>query len=122
VENRSLFSSCKQFVDVLNVFGGVTSRDTRDVAEHGLVKGNSISSPQFRRFRFGQKKWRPFMELRRGDMAHTPDWLEWVRPIRLEQLYAYGAGRDILQCHGGIGASSKALSNEPVSKPGNRLH
>ena len=30
---------------MLNVFGGVTSSDTRDVVEHGLVKGNSISSP-----------------------------------------------------------------------------
>lgn len=32
-------------LNVLNVFGGVTSSDTRDVVEHGIVKGNAISSP-----------------------------------------------------------------------------
>jgi len=30
---------------VLNTYGGVTSSDTRDVEPHGLVKGNTISSP-----------------------------------------------------------------------------
>src|SRR5258706_985589 len=39
------FQGANNRLNVLNVFGGVTSTDTRDVAEHGLVKGNTISSP-----------------------------------------------------------------------------
>src|SRR6185436_19319558 len=39
------FQGANNRLNVLNVFGGVTSSDTRDVAEHGLVKGNTISSP-----------------------------------------------------------------------------
>jgi len=39
------FQGANNSLNVLNVFGGVTSSDTRDVVEHGLVKGNSISSP-----------------------------------------------------------------------------
>src|SRR5213075_1638712 len=36
------FQGANNSLNVLNVFGGVTSSDTRDVVEHGLVKGNSI--------------------------------------------------------------------------------
>src|SRR5258708_337560 len=39
------FQGANNRLNVLNVFGGVTSSDTRDVSEHGLVKGNAISSP-----------------------------------------------------------------------------
>jgi predicted CxxxxCH...CXXCH cytochrome family protein len=39
------FQGANNWLNVLNVFGGVTSSDTRDVSEHGLVKGNTISSP-----------------------------------------------------------------------------
>jgi Alpha galactosidase C-terminal beta sandwich domain len=39
------FQGSNNRLDVLNVFGGVTSSDTRDVSPHGLVKGNTISSP-----------------------------------------------------------------------------
>lgn len=39
------FQGANNRLNVLNVFGGVTSSDTRDVLEHGVVKGNTISSP-----------------------------------------------------------------------------
>lgn len=39
------FQGSNNKLDVLNVYGGVTSSDTRDVEPHGLVKGNTISSP-----------------------------------------------------------------------------
>jgi alpha-galactosidase len=39
------FQGSNNRLNVLNVFGGVTSADTRDVSEHGLVKGDTISSP-----------------------------------------------------------------------------
>jgi hypothetical protein len=39
------FQGASNRLNVLNVFGGVTSSDTRDVSEHGLVKGDTISSP-----------------------------------------------------------------------------
>ena len=39
------FEGANNRLNVLNVFGGVTSSDTRDVVEHGIVKGNTISSP-----------------------------------------------------------------------------
>jgi len=39
------FQGANNKLDVLNVFGGETSSDTRDVMSHGLVTGNTISSP-----------------------------------------------------------------------------
>jgi alpha-galactosidase len=39
------FQGSNNKLDVLNVYGGVTSSDTRDEEPHGLVKGNTISSP-----------------------------------------------------------------------------
>src|ERR1041385_7167703 len=43
------FQGANNRLNVLNVFGGVTSSDKRDVSEHGLVKGNTISSPTDRK-------------------------------------------------------------------------
>src|SRR6266849_9364471 len=39
------FQGANNRLNVLNVYGGVTSSDTRDVDPHGLVKGDTISSP-----------------------------------------------------------------------------
>src|SRR5258708_33373533 len=39
------FQGASNRLNVLNVYGGVTSSDTRDVEPHGLVKGDTISSP-----------------------------------------------------------------------------
>src|SRR5260370_8389659 len=39
------FQGANNKLNVLNVYGGVSSSDTRDVMQHGLVKGNTISSP-----------------------------------------------------------------------------
>jgi alpha-galactosidase len=39
------FQGANNKLSVLNVFGGVASSDTRDVLEHGLVKGSTILSP-----------------------------------------------------------------------------
>src|SRR6266404_2626150 len=39
------FQGSNNKLNVLNVYGGVTSSDTRDVMQHGLVKGSTISSP-----------------------------------------------------------------------------
>ena len=39
------FSGANNKLNVLNVFGGVTSTNTRDVMPHGLVSGNTIVSP-----------------------------------------------------------------------------
>jgi hypothetical protein len=39
------FQGVNNRLNVLNVFGGVTSTDTRDISEHGLVHGDTISSP-----------------------------------------------------------------------------
>ncbi|MDB6016150.1 MAG: hypothetical protein JWR19_639, partial [Pedosphaera sp.] len=39
------FQGANNKLDVLNVYGGVTSSDTRDVMPHGLVAGDTISSP-----------------------------------------------------------------------------
>lgn len=39
------FQGANARLNVLNVFGGVTSSDTRDVEPHGLVTGNTIVSP-----------------------------------------------------------------------------
>jgi len=86
---------------VLNVVRGVTSSDTRDVSEHGLVQGDRISSPTaFIRF-----------SVVIGDSdgidrrcEHDPDaeiaW-EGTVPFWLEHLVClYRSGR--IECHGGI--------------------
>jgi alpha-galactosidase len=39
------FQGANNKLNVLNVYGGVTSGDTRDVLPHGLVTGTTISSP-----------------------------------------------------------------------------
>ncbi|HZI30732.1 MAG TPA: carbohydrate-binding protein, partial [Candidatus Binatia bacterium] len=39
------FQGANNKLNVLNVFGGETSSDTRDVMPHGLVTGDAISSP-----------------------------------------------------------------------------
>src|SRR6266404_9514284 len=39
------FQGANNKLNVLNVYGGVTSSDTRDVEPHGLAKGSTISSP-----------------------------------------------------------------------------
>lgn len=39
------FQGANNRLNVLNVFGGVTSSDTRDTLEHGMVQGSKLASP-----------------------------------------------------------------------------
>ena len=54
------FQGSNNRLNVLNVFGGETSRDTRDVLPHGLVSGNPIVSPTI--FVGFDTDWRALME------------------------------------------------------------
>src|SRR5882762_2644392 len=84
------FQGANNRLNVLNVFGGVTSSDTRDVSEHGLVKGNAISSPTV--FVGFGADWRSVLEAY-GDanVAIAPK-LAWSSgvPFGWNSWYAYG--------------------------------
>src|SRR6266704_1675080 len=86
------FQGANNRLNVLNVFGGVTSSDTRDVSEHGLVRGNAISSP-IAFVGFGSD-WRTVMEsFADANTAHTPR-LAWNGgvPFGWNSWYAYTSG------------------------------
>jgi predicted CxxxxCH...CXXCH cytochrome family protein len=86
------FQGANNRLNVLNVFGGVTSSDTRDVSEHGLVKGNTISSPTV--FVGFGSDWRIVMEsFADANTAQTPRliWNGGV-PFGWNSWYAYGTG------------------------------
>jgi predicted CxxxxCH...CXXCH cytochrome family protein len=83
------FQGANNRLDVLNVFGGVTSSDTRDVSEHGLVKGNTISSPTA--FVGFGSDWRSVLEsFADANTAQTPR-LNWTGgvPFGWNSWYAY---------------------------------
>jgi hypothetical protein len=84
------FQGANNRLNVLNVFGGVTSSDTRDVSEHGLVKGDTISSPTA--FVGFGSDWRTVMEsFGDANAAQTPR-LIWDGgvPFGWNSWYAYG--------------------------------
>jgi hypothetical protein len=86
------FQGANNRLNVLNVFGGVTSSDTRDVLEHGLVKGNAISSPTV--FAGFGPDWRTTMEsFADANTAQAPR-LAWNGgvPFGWNSWYAYGSG------------------------------
>jgi alpha-galactosidase len=86
------FQGANNRLNVLNVFGGVTSSDTRDVLEHGVVRGNTISSPMV--FVGFGLDWRRVLESF-GDantaQAARLNWSGGV-PFGWNSWYAYGAG------------------------------
>ena len=86
------FQGVNNRLNVLNVFGGQTSSDTRDVLEHGLVKGNTISSPTV--FVGFGSDWRAVIEaFADANAAQTPR-LNWTGgvPFGWNSWYAYGTG------------------------------
>jgi len=86
------FQGANNRLNVLNVFGGVTSSDTRDVIEHGLVKGDTIVSPTvFVGFR---TDWRDALEDFAGANAAIAPRLQWNGgvPFGWNSWYAYGTG------------------------------
>jgi alpha-galactosidase len=86
------FQGANNRLNVLNVFGGVTSSDTRDVVEHGSVKGDTIVSPTvFVGFR---NDWRDVLEDFADANAAIAPRLEWDGgvPFGWNSWYAYGTG------------------------------
>jgi alpha-galactosidase len=79
-------------ISVLNVFGGVTSKDTRDVLPHGLVSGNPIVSPTI--FVGFDADWRALMEAYADANAAIAPRLAWTGgvPFGWNSWYAYGMG------------------------------
>src|SRR5262249_9457808 len=86
------FQGANNRLNVLNVFGGVTSSDTRDVLEHGLVKGSTILSPIA--FVGLGPDWRTVMEsFGDANTAQAPR-LAWSGhvPFGWNSWYPYGVG------------------------------
>jgi alpha-galactosidase len=85
------FQGSNNRLSVLNVYGGVASSDTRDVEPHGLVKGNTISSPTVF-VGFGQD-WRLTLEAYGDANAASTPKLAWTAgvPFGWNSWYAYGA-------------------------------
>ncbi|TAL04761.1 MAG: carbohydrate-binding protein [Verrucomicrobia bacterium] len=86
------FQGANDRLNVLNVFGGVTSSDTRDVIEHGLVKGNTIVSPTA--FVGFGNDWRNVLENFADANAAIAARLQWNDgvPFGWNSWYAYGTG------------------------------
>jgi hypothetical protein len=84
------FQGANNRLNVLNVFGGVTSSDTRDVSDHGLVKGSTIVSPTV--FVAFGADWRGVLEsFGDANVAQVPR-LNWAggAPFGWNSWYAYG--------------------------------
>jgi hypothetical protein len=83
------FQGSNNKLDVLNVYGGVTSGDTRDVEPHGLVKGNIISSPTV--FVGLGSDWRTMLEAYGDANARMAPKLAWNGgvPFGWNSWYAY---------------------------------
>jgi hypothetical protein len=83
------FQGSNTKLDVLNVYGGVTSSDTRDVEPHGLVKGNTISSPTV--FVGFGNDWRTMLESFGDANARIAPKLAWSGgvPFGWNSWYAY---------------------------------
>ncbi len=86
------FQGANHKLDVLNVYGGVTSSDTRDVEPHGLVKGNTIVSPTI--FVGFGNDWRTMLETYGDANAAIVPKLAWNGgvPFGWNSWYAYGTG------------------------------
>jgi len=86
------FSGASNKLNTLNVFGGVTSSDTRDVLPHGLVKGSTIVSPTV--FVGYGSDWRTVMEAFADANAAQVPKLAWNggAPFGWNSWYAYGTG------------------------------
>ncbi|NOS68581.1 MAG: hypothetical protein HOP33_01445 [Verrucomicrobia bacterium] len=86
------FQGANNKLNVLNVYGGVTSSDTRDVEPHGLVKGNTISSPTV--FVGFGSDWRTVMEAYGDTNAAIAPKLTWNGsvPFGWNSWYAYTSG------------------------------
>jgi predicted CxxxxCH...CXXCH cytochrome family protein len=86
------FQGANNRLSVLNVYGGVTSSDTRDVDPHGLVKGNVISSPTV--FVGFGLDWRTVMEAYADANTAMAPGLAWNGgvPLGWNSWYAYGVG------------------------------
>jgi len=86
------FQGSNNRLRVLNVFGGETSRDTRDVLPHGLVSGNPIVSPTV--FVGFDTDWRALMEAYADANTAIAPRLAWTGgvPFGWNSWYAYGMG------------------------------
>lgn len=86
------FQGTNNRLDVLNVFGGVTSSDTRDTLEHGLVKGNTLVSPTV--FVGFNSDWREGLEAFATANAAIAPRLQWSGgvPFGWNSWYAYTSG------------------------------
>jgi len=84
------FQGAGNKLSVLNAFGGVTSSDTRDVMQHGLVSGNTISSPTI--FVGFGADWRTVMEAYADANAAFAPKLPWNGgvPFGWNSWYTYG--------------------------------
>ena len=79
-------------LNIMNAYGGVTSSDTRDVMQHGLVTGNTISSPTI--FVGFGPDWRRVMEdyaCANESFAPRLAWNGGV-PFGWNSWYCYGTG------------------------------
>ena len=85
------FQGANNKLDVMNVYGGVTSSDTRDVMPHGLVKANPIVSPTA--FVGFGTDWRTVMEAYADANTAMVPKLGWNGgvPFGWNSWYAYGA-------------------------------
>jgi alpha-galactosidase len=86
------FQGSNNRLNVLNVFGGETSSDTRDVMPHGLVTGDIISSPTV--FVGFGTDWRAVMEAYADENAAMVPKLAWTGgvPFGWNSWYAYTSG------------------------------
>jgi alpha-galactosidase len=86
------FQGANNRLDVLNVFGGVTSSDTRDTLEHGLVKGNTLVSPTV--YVGFTSDWRAGLEAFADANAAIAPRLQWNGgvPFGWNSWYAYTSG------------------------------
>jgi alpha-galactosidase len=84
------FQGANNKLNVLNAYGGVTSSDTRDVMPHGLVSGNTISSPTI--FVGFGADWRTVMEAYADANAAFAPKLAWNGgvPFGWNSWYTYG--------------------------------
>ncbi len=85
------FQGANNRLNVLNVFGGVTSVNTRDVLAHGLVKGDTIVSPTV--FVGFSSDWRTGLEAFGDANAAIAPKLEWAGgvPFGWNSWYAHGS-------------------------------
>lgn len=86
------FQGANNRLSVLNVYGGVSSSDTRDVLPHGLVSGDPIVSPTV--FVGFGADWRNVMEAYAHANAAIAPKLAWAGgvPFGWNSWYAYGMG------------------------------